>query len=69
MNNLSSIKSFQYLSNMFPFTAARCAAVAVMSSVKVAVRVRPFNAREVGRECEGIIEMDGNTTREWDRGV
>ncbi|XP_043239569.1 kinesin-like protein unc-104 isoform X3 [Amphibalanus amphitrite] len=33
-----------------------------MSSVKVAVRVRPFNAREVSRECEGIIEMDGNTT-------
>ncbi|XP_037088906.1 kinesin-like protein unc-104 [Pollicipes pollicipes] len=33
-----------------------------MSSVKVAVRVRPFNAREVSRECDGIIEMDGNTT-------
>lgn len=33
-----------------------------MSSVKVAVRVRPFNSREIGRECKCIIEMSGNTT-------
>ncbi|XP_046405609.1 kinesin-like protein unc-104 isoform X2 [Ischnura elegans] len=33
-----------------------------MSSVKVAVRVRPFNNREVSRECKCIIEMGGNTT-------
>ncbi|XP_025833622.1 kinesin-like protein unc-104 isoform X4 [Agrilus planipennis] len=33
-----------------------------MSSVKVAVRVRPFNSREILRECKCIIEMGGNTT-------
>ena len=33
-----------------------------MSSVKVAVRVRPFNNREVARESECIIEMSGQTT-------
>ncbi|XP_047992660.1 kinesin-like protein unc-104 isoform X3 [Leguminivora glycinivorella] len=33
-----------------------------MSSVKVAVRVRPFNSREIARECKCIIEMAGNTT-------
>ncbi|XP_068217159.1 kinesin-like protein unc-104 isoform X4 [Palaemon carinicauda] len=33
-----------------------------MSSVKVAVRVRPFNNREIGRECKCIIEMSGKTT-------
>lgn len=33
-----------------------------MSSVKVAVRVRPFNNREISRECKCIIEMAGNTT-------
>nr|XP_049706357.1 kinesin-like protein unc-104 isoform X8 [Helicoverpa armigera] len=33
-----------------------------MSSVKVAVRVRPFNSREIARECKCIIEMSGNTT-------
>ncbi|XP_017782676.1 PREDICTED: kinesin-like protein unc-104 isoform X6 [Nicrophorus vespilloides] len=33
-----------------------------MSSVKVAVRVRPFNNREITRECKCIIEMGGNTT-------
>lgn len=33
-----------------------------MSSVKVAVRVRPFNSREVARESSCIIEMSGNTT-------
>lgn len=33
-----------------------------MSSVKVAVRVRPFNSREIGRESKCIIEMSGGTT-------
>ncbi|XP_014260250.1 kinesin-like protein unc-104 isoform X2 [Cimex lectularius] len=33
-----------------------------MSSVKVAVRVRPFNNREISRECKCIIEMAGYTT-------
>ena len=33
-----------------------------MSSVKVAVRVRPFNNREIGRDCVGIIEMEGQKT-------
>ncbi|XP_052839414.1 kinesin-like protein unc-104 isoform X7 [Drosophila gunungcola] len=33
-----------------------------MSSVKVAVRVRPFNSREIGRESKCIIEMAGATT-------
>lgn len=34
-----------------------------MSGVKVAVRVRPFNSREVGRSAECIISMEGATTR------
>ncbi|XP_012160298.1 kinesin-like protein unc-104 isoform X9 [Ceratitis capitata] len=33
-----------------------------MSSVKVAVRVRPFNSREIGRESKCIIQMNGATT-------
>ncbi|CRL07187.1 CLUMA_CG020172, isoform A [Clunio marinus] len=33
-----------------------------MSSVKVAVRVRPFNTREIIRESKCIIEMSGNVT-------
>lgn len=33
-----------------------------MSSVKVAVRVRPFNSREILRESKCIIEMEGQTT-------
>jgi hypothetical protein len=33
-----------------------------MSSVKVAVRVRPFNSREIARDSTCIIEMSGNTT-------
>ncbi|XP_044758313.1 kinesin-like protein unc-104 isoform X2 [Coccinella septempunctata] len=33
-----------------------------MSSVKVAVRVRPFNNREISRDCKCIIKMGGNTT-------
>ncbi|KAK3560783.1 hypothetical protein QTP86_019476 [Hemibagrus guttatus] len=32
------------------------------ASVKVAVRVRPFNSREVGKESKCIIQMSGNTT-------
>ncbi|XP_067850889.1 kinesin-like protein KIF1A isoform X7 [Heptranchias perlo] len=32
------------------------------SSVKVAVRVRPFNSREIGRDSKCIIQMTGNTT-------
>ena len=35
-----------------------------MSSVKVAVRVRPFNSREMGRQSECIIQMEGATTRQ-----
>ncbi|KAL4121473.1 hypothetical protein QTP88_013982 [Uroleucon formosanum] len=33
-----------------------------MSSVKVAVRVRPYNNREISRDCKCIIEMAGYTT-------
>lgn len=33
-----------------------------MSSVKVAVRVRPFNSREISKESGCIIEMAGATT-------
>lgn len=33
-----------------------------MSSVKVAVRVRPFNSREMARDSKCIIEMVDNTT-------
>lgn len=33
-----------------------------MSSVKVAVRVRPFNQRELQRNALCIIEMNGPTT-------
>ncbi|XP_028050183.2 kinesin-like protein unc-104 isoform X9 [Monomorium pharaonis] len=33
-----------------------------MSSVKVAVRVRPFNYREISRQAQCIIEMSGSTT-------
>ncbi|XP_014468847.1 PREDICTED: kinesin-like protein unc-104 isoform X14 [Dinoponera quadriceps] len=33
-----------------------------MSSVKVAVRVRPFNSREIRREAQCIIDMSGSTT-------
>ncbi|XP_059352577.1 kinesin-like protein unc-104 [Daphnia carinata] len=33
-----------------------------MSSVKVAVRVRPFNSREINRDSKCIIEMIDNTT-------
>ncbi|XP_065313232.1 kinesin-like protein unc-104 isoform X3 [Gordionus sp. m RMFG-2023] len=33
-----------------------------MSSVKVAVRVRPFNSREYSYDCKSIIEMTDKTT-------
>ncbi|XP_063321450.1 kinesin-like protein KIF1B isoform X8 [Pelmatolapia mariae] len=32
------------------------------ASVKVAVRVRPFNSREISKESKCIIQMQGNTT-------
>ncbi|XP_033996813.1 kinesin-like protein KIF1A isoform X4 [Trematomus bernacchii] len=32
------------------------------ASVKVAVRVRPFNSREIGKDSKCIIQMTGNTT-------
>ncbi len=35
-----------------------------MSSVKVAVRVRPFNGREKERGSTCVVSMDGNSTRE-----
>lgn len=34
------------------------------ASVKVAVRVRPFNAREASRDAQCVISMQGNTTCE-----
>ncbi|XP_068914980.1 kinesin-like protein unc-104 isoform X8 [Tenebrio molitor] len=45
---------------MFPFVLGK--QIPIMSSVKVAVRVRPFNNREISRECKCIIKMGGNTT-------
>ncbi|OWK49678.1 Kinesin-like protein KIF1B, partial [Lonchura striata] len=32
------------------------------ASVKVAVRVRPFSARESSRQAKCVIQMQGNTT-------
>uniref|UniRef100_A0A8C6Y6L1 Kinesin motor domain-containing protein n=2 Tax=Elapidae TaxID=8602 RepID=A0A8C6Y6L1_NAJNA len=34
------------------------------ASVKVAVRVRPFNSREMSKDSKCIIQMTGNTTSE-----
>lgn len=34
-----------------------------MSSVKVAVRVRPFNSREISMNSECIIQMNGTMTK------
>ncbi|XP_067617469.1 kinesin-like protein Klp98A isoform X2 [Eurosta solidaginis] len=34
-----------------------------MSSLKVAVRVRPFNAREIDMDAQLIVQMDGKKTR------
>ncbi|XP_055332251.1 kinesin-like protein unc-104 isoform X2 [Paramacrobiotus metropolitanus] len=39
-----------------------------MSSVKVAVRVRPFNSREMAKECSCIISMSGPTTNIYHNG-
>lgn len=36
-----------------------------MSSVKVAVRVRPFNTREIERDAKCVIAMTGNTTSKF----
>uniref|UniRef100_A0A096MEW2 Kinesin family member 1C n=1 Tax=Poecilia formosa TaxID=48698 RepID=A0A096MEW2_POEFO len=33
------------------------------ASVKVAVRVRPFNSRELGRNAKSVIQMQGNRSR------
>ena len=38
---------------------------AQMSSVKVAVRVRPFNSREMNRQSDCIIQMEGATTSKF----
>lgn len=35
------------------------------ASVKVAVRVRPFNSRETGKESKCIIQMQGNSTSKY----
>lgn len=35
------------------------------ASVKVAVRVRPFNSREMSRDSKCIIQMTGSTTSEY----
>lgn len=35
------------------------------ASVKVAVRVRPFNSREMSRDSKCIIQMSGSTTSEY----
>ena len=40
-----------------------------MSSVKVAVRVRPFNNREVARDAVGIIEMEGAKTSKTNKDI
>jgi len=34
-----------------------------IENVKVAVRVRPFNKREIGRNAQRIIDMNGNSTK------
>ena len=33
-----------------------------MSSVKVAVRVRPFNSREINKNSKCVVTMEGNKT-------
>ena len=49
-------------SSSFSTVAKHFRIVVIMSSVKVAVRVRPFNNRELSRDCGCIIEMKGATT-------
>jgi hypothetical protein len=34
-----------------------------IENVKVAVRVRPFNKREIGRNAKAIVQMNGKSTR------
>lgn len=34
------------------------------ASVKVAVRVRPFNARETSQDAKCVVSMQGSTTCE-----
>lgn len=57
---LDVFASNQRLIIPFPFMLQNC--WNKMSSVKVAVRVRPFNNREITRESKCIIEMSGYTT-------
>lgn len=40
-----------------------------MASVKVAVRVRPFNHRELSRKSHCIIEMSGKSTCKFPYGL
>ena len=35
------------------------------ASVKVVVRVRPFNTREINRNAKCVVTMEGNKTGEW----
>lgn len=44
------------------FEVARGRGSMAASSVKVAVRVRPFNARELSRNAKCVIQMQGNST-------
>ena len=32
------------------------------TSIRVAVRVRPLNARELGRGAKSLVRMEGNTS-------
>ncbi|KAJ8673467.1 hypothetical protein QAD02_004729 [Eretmocerus hayati] len=41
----------------------QAAAIANMASVKVAVRVRPFNKRELAMNAKLVVQMDGKRTR------
>ena len=36
-------------------------------SVKVAVRVRPYNSREKAEGAELCVQMTGNTTKIWNK--
>lgn len=48
-----------------PLAAPIPAGAMAGASVKVAVRVRPFNSREMSRESKCIIQMSGSTTSEY----
>lgn len=43
---------------------ARVSGAMAGASVKVAVRVRPFNARETSQDAKCVVSMQGNTTCE-----